>query len=634
MIRSLTIVTLLLLFLPVHSQNKWDAGLIADSLKKDANAVIRFSSIEYERLSESNYTTKVYQVVTVMNEKGAPAAQLLINYDGHSKVTSIKENIYDKTGKLILEVKNKDFGDFAYNNDFTLFSDSRVKHYQPSNNNYPYTVEYSYKTEHNGVIGFDTWMPQWFNISAEKAQLTFITPLPLEIRYKTLNHPFKFVSEKTDGKNKYTWLAENLPAIVRESSGPEYLDIFPVILLAPNEISYGGYTGNFSSWESYGKFGYSMIKDRDQLPASALEEARRLTDQIADKKEKVKALYRYMQQRTRYVNIALGIGGYQPIPAAEVHEKGYGDCKALSNYMRALLNSVGIDAWYTEIGNGPYQKIKFPEFPSTNQTNHIIVCVPLDQDTVWLECTSQTIPFGYVGSGNSDRYGLRITPDGGILTRTPVYTTENNNRTSVIQTTLMENGNAAFEINTQFQNYLFEDVSGMITASKDEQKKILLSSLAANGLIITGFSLNDISDGIAKARLNIKGSINSYLVKAGNRLFVQPNFLYPNDFFDKIRSDRKQNLCEHQGYCYNDTIRLSLPENFKIEFLPDHTELSSVYGTYQMNYRKETDNQITIMRSVKINKGSYDPSLFKEINAFLMNIAKREKEKIVLVSKV
>jgi hypothetical protein len=634
MIRSFNVLSLLILFFSGYGQNKWDASLIADSLKKDANAVIRFYSTEFTRLSVGSYLMKIHQVVTILNESGIPASQLLIYYDRNSKVTSIEENIYDKTGKLIQEIKKKDFNDYAYNADYTLFSDSRVKHYLPANNSYPYTVEYAYTVEYNSVIGFDTWMPQWFNISVEKAQLSFITPADIGLRYKELNYPFKMVTNVVDKGKKYQWFAENLPSISREFSGPDYLDLFPAVLLAPNEISFEGHSGDFKSWNSYGKWVYDLIKERCELPPSVLEEVRQLTDPIPDRRDKVKALYRYMQQKTRYVNIALGIGGLQPIPASAVHEKGYGDCKALSNYMRALLKSIDIDAWYTTIGNGPSQKIKFPDFPSKNQTNHIILCVPLDQDTVWLECTSQTMPFGYIGSGNSDRYGILITPEGGVLARTPVYAAETNSRISTIRTTLMENGSAAFEVNSQFQDYLYEDVSGLITSSKDEQKKELLRSLSANGMEINSFSLTDISDRHAKAFLNIKGNIKSYFVKAGNRLFVQPNFLYENTFSQRIRKDRKQNLCEHLGYCYRDTIHLSLPENFKVEFLPDNTELSSIYGTYQMTYLKENDNQVTLIRSVKINKGNYDTSSFKEINAFLMNIAKREKEKIVLVTKV
>ncbi len=69
-----------------------------------------------------------------------------------------------------------------------------------------------------------------------------------------------------------------------------------------------------------------------------------LTDHLTDKRQKVFALYDYLQKNTRYISVQLGIGGWQPFPADYVATKRYGDCKALSNFMVALLKEAGIKA--------------------------------------------------------------------------------------------------------------------------------------------------------------------------------------------------------------------------------------------------------------------------------------------------
>ena len=615
------------------SQNKYEASLISDSLMKDAKAVIRYYSTEYERQSADNYVLNVHYAITILNESGNRFAGILINYDRNSKVTEMNGTLYNSKGARIKEIKKKDFNDYAYNSSYTLFSDDRVKEYTPACNSYPYTVEYHYIIEHYGIVGFGNWMPQkGFGISTEKARLTLKTPREFAIRHKERNYNFRLDSSLTGNQKQLSWMAENLKPVSYEPAAPDYLDIFPVVLLSPEEIAYEGSTGNFSSWKTYGKWVYSLIEGQDELPATTLLEIKKMTGKINDPKEKVKVLYKYMQQKTRYVNISLGIGGFRPLPATAVDEKGYGDCKALSNYMKALLKGIGIQSFYAEIGSGPSRKIKFPDFPSAEQTNHIILCVPMEKDSVWLECTNQTIPFGYITSSCSDRLALLVTDQGGILVHTPVYKTENNIRISTINAKLQANGIASFHAGTEFDNCLYEDIAGLIGQSREEQKKKLLKSLRANGLEITDFSLTDRSDNAAKALLKVTGRANGFIVKSGSRLFVSPGFLYKNSFPGQVSNKRKLNLYEPFGYCYSDTLNMTIPDGYTIEFLPADVDLSSCYGTYRITYSSVKDNQITLTRFIRIEKGNYDKTTFPEINSFLMKVARQEQQKIILKS--
>ena len=631
---SFSFAALLIMLFSGFGQTNRDAASIPDSLKKNANAVIRFYSTEYNRLSANKYVMQVNYIVTVLNEKGLPAAELLVNYDRNSKVTSIDETIYDAKGVMVKKIKGKEINDYAYNNSFTLFSDSRVKHYSPAYSIYPFTVEYTYTLEYSSVVGFQNWHPNnWFHISTEKAVLSFITPPEFNLRYQSLNGNFEFETQEVNNKKLYKWTAANLPAVPLEYAIPDYFDILPTVLLTPDQISYEGTTGDFSSWQNYGKWVFGLIKERAALPPATVAEIKLLTDTISTEKGKIKALYQYMQKKTRYVNVSLGIGGFQPIPATEVDAKGYGDCKALSNYMRSLLNAIGIESFYTEIGSGDYRRIKFPDFPSVNQTNHVILCVPTGRDTTWLECTNQNFPFGYIGSGNSGRYGLLITAEGGVLANIPAFAAGDNVRTSVINAELSENDAAVFEITSGFKNYLYEDIFHLIYKSKEEQKKELLKSLSSNGMEISEFSVIDASNTAANAFLNIKGRINKFTTKTGNRLFVEPNFLHDNSFPSRIKNDRVHNLYEAIGYCYQDTLNLTIPENYTIEFMPKDAELVSVYGTYEIAYKKLQENKIQVIRSVMIREGNYPKSQFEEINSFLTGLSGREKQKIVLTKK-
>src|SRR5579863_10407875 len=133
-----------------------------------------------------------------------------------------------------------------------------------------------------------------------------------------------------------------------------------------------------------------------------------------------------MQQKTHYVSVQMGIGGWRPFTAADVDKDGYGDCKALVNYTKALLKSVDINSYYCVVYGNTEEKLSLRDDFASLQGNHVILCLPFKNDTTWLECTDQKIPLGFLGDFTDDRTVLAFTPEGGKLMHTPKYTTDEN----------------------------------------------------------------------------------------------------------------------------------------------------------------------------------------------------------------
>ena len=161
------LLALNLTFIQGYAQT-WNVKSIPDSLKKNANAVIRTSSITYNRVSLEKCIVTIHEVITVLNEKGKGSADLAIYYDRNSEVTEFRGTVYNSEGKLIKKVSaKKDIQDYA--NSSGMFSDNRVKSYSYTSNTYPYTVDYFYQIEDKGFIGVPIWRPHfWYNISTQK----------------------------------------------------------------------------------------------------------------------------------------------------------------------------------------------------------------------------------------------------------------------------------------------------------------------------------------------------------------------------------------------------------------------------------------------------------------------------------
>ena len=93
----------------------------------------------------------------------------------------------------------------------------------------------------------------------------------------------------------------------------------------------------FGSWMHQ-----NLLEGTDEISQETQQKIRTLIGTETDLIQKAKIIYQYVQDKTRYVSIQLGIGGWKPITAYEVDRLGFGDCKALTNYTSALLNIVNV----------------------------------------------------------------------------------------------------------------------------------------------------------------------------------------------------------------------------------------------------------------------------------------------------
>ncbi len=116
------------------------------------------------------------------------------------------------------------------------------------------------------------------------------------------------------------------------------------------------------------------------------------------------------------------------------------------------------------------------DFPS-HQFNHLILSVPLQKDTVWLEGTSQQNPFGFLSDFTSDRHVLLITEEGGKLIKSPAYSQEQNLQTRKINIDLQSDGSAAADVSTQFSGLQYTKVDHQLYFSNGDKKKWLYKSI-------------------------------------------------------------------------------------------------------------------------------------------------------------
>jgi len=625
---------MIIIFLPytVIAQ-KYNAALIPDSLIKNANVVKRYEETRIEIKEAGKAKIHRRYAFTILNDAGDKYAVFYTYYNKFRNASNIDGSLFDANGKELKSAKKKDIEDLSGSDDESLISDTRYKEHNFYYRNYPYSVEYEEDDDLNGIFDLPDWYPQRRNVmGVEYSKFIVITPKNLPIRYKVFNNAGAPVITENNGQITYTWEIKNIPAKVYEPYQPAWEEISPNVRIAPTDFEIQDYKGNMSTWENFGMFINSLLQGRDALPQNVKQKVHELTDNVKDEHEKIKILYNYLQQNTRYISIQLGIGGWQPFDANYVVTKRYGDCKALSNLMVALLKEAGIKANYALINAGENEQDILTDF-SSNQFNHATVCVPMEQDTMWLECTSQINPAGYIGGFTGNRHAVLIDEKGGHVVTTTNYTSHDNKQIRNISAGIDESGKLTAEVKTRYTCLQQDKLEGMINyLSKDKLLEELKKTIDLPDYDVLQFNYAQTKTEKPFIDEQLKLVANNYASVSRKRLFVTPNVLSRNGIKLNTTDERKYDIDYPFSFIDIDTATLSIPDGYNIEAMPKDISINNKFGAYEIHF-SVNGQKINFTRSYKRSEGRFPPSDYAELVKFYDDMFKADRSRIVFVKK-
>lgn len=635
----LSFVTIVLFLFVLHSygQDKnipkdfYVASTIPDSLKEDANSVVRYSKDEVTVKGPGKMITVHHSIITILNEKADDEAILQMGYNKkYDNYSDIKMNIYNAAGQQIKRYHKSDMYDGSAANDETMVTNERFLAVRHAIATYPTTVEIKYEETENSFISLGSWYVQdGMEQSVQNKIYKVMVNPSMGFRYKNSNTSIKPLKTDTNNLQTYTWQVKNLKAIKKEERVLAW-NFMPRVTFAANSFDCYGYPGDFTSWQAFGKWIKSLNDDVCTLSPERVAQIKKMTDTIKTDKEKARFLYNYMQKNTRYVSIQLGIGGYKPFAASFVDEKKYGDCKALSNYMRALLKAVDIPSNYAIIRAGYNAEPADYNFPA-NSFNHAILCVPFKNDTTWLECTSTTAQFGKLGPFTENRNALLITDDGGKLVNTPRSTKEDNVLDSQVHMVLDAEGGA--KVNIKFAStgeYRSIFVDRLPYYKEEDQKEYLLKQFNIKQPAAFDYIPADDNNGIKHVSIDM--DYDKFCdVTTGNKLFYRPLGFILWDLTLPAEQKRKNTYYFNSPVSKTCITTIDLPTGFEVETLPTNQSLNFSYGTYDVKYIYDAaKNQIVSTAKFTLTNHVIPAAKYTEMQVYMDAIAKAQNKKLVI----
>ena len=426
------------------------------------------------------------------------------------------------------------------------------------------------------------------------------------------------------------WKISNILAVKSEPFSPNPETYRTSIKIAPKQFTYYNHKGSYQNWEELGKWVYDdLIKQRNTLPPATITMVKDLVKDEKTDKGKARKIYQYLQDKTRYISVQIGIGGLQPIAVSEVDRLGYGDCKALVNYMQSMLKAVDIESYYCVVEAGSEKISLDPQFADMAQGNHIILCLPLKGDTTWLECTNQKIPFGFLGDFTDDRLVFACTPEGGKLLRTPKLSAQNNIQIRKVNLSLSDDGTALGNMQTVFSGAQYDNHESNIEKSITEQLKALKIWYNLDHIDFENITyLRDKTDN-PKITEDVKVNIRQYAPVENNKMYLQLNAFNISRGIPEIKV-RKLPVYINRGYTDDDTITYSIPENVLTDFiLPLNKSLESDFGSYESKVTVE-GRKIIYHRKIKINDGTFPAEKYSLFAKFMTDVNTADNLKLIL----
>lgn len=592
--------------------------LLIDTAKTDelpSSEIV--SMVSLRQIKDGKLTINDTITIQINDRDGDSDAEIQMPYSKGDKLSIGDAWIEDMSGNIIRKLKSKEILDRSYISDISLYEDDFVKEFELKHNQYPYRIVYSYRLTLNKFIQIASYDYRNKRLKIRNAKVIVETTEDQAIKFKQRNidTPKKETNLKTV---RYVWQFSYEP-LLKETNASVNNSNAPLLEIVPLNFVYG-VSGSFENWQTFGNWIYRLNANKDYLPESETKKIDGLLHGITEDKEKARILYHYLQDYNRYINVTLNVGGLQTHSAEYVTTNRYGDCKALTNYMKAILKYAGIPSYYTLITMSDQVKDINPDF-ACQAFNHAILTIPFGSDTTFLECTSNNLPFGYIHSSIQNRKALLISENSSKLISVPAQILQDVLCNRSIKTIL----NADNSANTTMlitrrgeeyeeSNYLSKNIN------KNVVDKYMRNNILVGSFDLVNFNFIKTPRDSAQIQLDVQCRMHSIYKKFGNNISITPYSLKVP--FYETPDKRKQDVQIDYPLYYEDNLVYEIP-NTAISKIPSNIQVITPFGHYFLQFAAK-DNQLTVYKSMLIKAGNYPLTEYGKFYEFIQQLRNLE----------
>ena len=570
------------------------------------------------------------------------------NFDAETKITGIRGWCIPASGKDY-EVKDKDAVETALFGVLNgeLVSDVRTKVLQIPAADPGNIVGYEIEHEDRPYVLQDEWM---FQHAVPTREARYTLQLPPGWEYKAVWLNYAKVEPTPTGSNQWQWIVSDIKGIRPEDDMPPWRGVAGQMIVS--FLPPGGSAQNkgFSEWSDMAKWEDTLTRGRRDSTPEIKQKVTELTAGSKTPLAKMEALGNFVQRDIRYVAIELGIGGFQPHPAAEIFTHRYGDCKDKATLMSSMLKEINVDSYYLSI-NTERGAVK-PEAPANMYWfNHEILAIHLPDGMedpalaaiynhpklgrlLIFDPTDDMTPFGQIRGPLQANYGLLVTSEGGDLIELPKLSPTFNGVQRMAKLSLNANGTISGDVKEiRVGDRAAAQRAALKSVNKDSDRIKPVETLLANSLAkyqLTKASVTNLNQNEQPFVFDYSLVAESYAKTAGDLLLVRPRFIgnKSSDLLEK--KEARTYPVEFEGPSRDsDTFEITLPAGYEVDDLPPPVSADYSFASYHSKTEVQ-GNTLKYSRTFEVKEMSVPVSKVEDLKKLYRIIASDERNTAVL----
>ncbi len=492
-------------------------------------------------------------------------------------------------------------------------------------------IEFTYVLKSPYLSNLNDW---YFQSEIPINYVEYSATIPKYFEYRTVITGYQKIDLKSEpvlssrhGEVEHTYTKSNVPALVEEDYVNNIKNYTSILKFELASIEYPNHPKENIAldWEGAVKKIYDTDEFGKQLKKNNYfeEDLKPLLQGVTTQDDKIKTIFNYVKSRMTWNN---QYGYYCKEGVKNAYTTKVGNVAEINLMLTAMLRFADIDANPVLIST---RNNGVSIFPSRTSFNYVIAAVEIENDLILLDATSKIASPNIIPKRALNWFGRIIRKEGSSnqVDLLPKFVSKDNVNAII---DLSNDGKISGKVRDQYTDYLAFSFREKYAKTEEDSYLEKLEKNYGN-IEINDYKVTNIDDleNPVSETYSFKGNNSVEII--GGKMFLSPLLFFAENV-NPFKQDKREYPVDFV-YPIEDKhiLTINLPEGYAIESLPKPIALSMSENIANLKFLiTNTDNQIQVSCSLKINWSVISAEYYEELKAFFGEVIKKENEKIVL----